>query len=460
MEKLTPTPEQETVIQQMVACAKGDPDKRGVILGAHTGAGKTVLCVETAIRLGAQVILVIAPLGTRVGWERTFRRQGWTGPVRRLETKVHEEVMGALIAREPGVYLVGREYFRLAKNNWRKVLPDVVIYDEVHAVSGRKTQGFKQVKTLRAKMLKVASSGTWFGNRFEGAWAISRWLWPNLVDPSFWRWVARWAQTDTIYMRQGGELKEITKVSREKNPGAYAKAVPCYAYLAGDSNLKEVTTARYVDLTPAQRKMYNQMEDQALAWLEEHPLVADLPIAQRTRLRQMTLGTVTINAEGDVDFDVDKCKSSKLDAAQEILADLPEGEPVVLYTSSARFAKVVKARLGEKAALWIGETKHSDRERLLETFGREGGPQYLVATIPSFSEGLDGAQHVCHNAIWLDVSENNIINQQARARLCRKGQTKTVVNWEIRATDSLDDDVSNSLLRQTLDNRASMAVTS
>ena len=68
-EKMTPTEDQEHAIRRMVAEAD---DTGGVILGAEMGTGKTLICVETALRLRAEVILIIAPLGTRVGWERTF----------------------------------------------------------------------------------------------------------------------------------------------------------------------------------------------------------------------------------------------------------------------------------------------------------------------------------------------------------------------------------------------------
>ena len=448
-EKMIPTDDQEHAIRRMVAEAD---DTGGVILGAEPGTGKTLICVETALRMGAKTILVIAPLGTRVGWERTFRAQGYTGPITRVETN-NLKAMDDLRASVPGVYIVGREYFRLKKNDWSKIKPDFCVADEAHFFANRQTLSFKQMKTLKPKF-RVASSGTWFGNKFEGSWAVSRWLWTSMVDPSFWRWVARWAHTETIYMKINGSLKEVTKVTREKNPGSYASAVPCYVFLEADSDLELVKSNRYVELTPAQRKMYSQMENDAFAWLEEHPLVAELPIAQRTRLRQMTLGTVTLDDEGTVNF-ADDCKSGKFDALQEILADLPADEKVLILTSSAKFARVVAKRLG--AALWIGATKHDERERILSTFG-DG--KYLVAGIAALGEGVDGLQHHCSTMIWLDKSENNMLNQQVEARLVRKGQTKPVHSYEIIATDTLDEGIMNSLLTQTINNRRSMEVRS
>jgi hypothetical protein len=59
MEKITPTPEQESAITQMVW------ETSGAVLNASTmGAGKTVKAVEVVRRRDDKVVLLIAPLGT------------------------------------------------------------------------------------------------------------------------------------------------------------------------------------------------------------------------------------------------------------------------------------------------------------------------------------------------------------------------------------------------------------
>lgn len=459
MEKMIPSPEQENAIQRMVSEPTG-----GILLAAEMGTGKTLLTVETALRKNAETILIIAPLGTRRGWENTFRAQGWDGPIERIETK-NPQALEDLKAGKRGVYIVGREYFRLAKMNWTKIKPDLACYDEAHGFANRKSAGFRHMKTLKAKT-RIASSGTWFGNKFENAWAVTRWLWPDLVDTSFWRWVERWAKVEVSVIaipdsRGGRKLQDIKKVTQERNPGAYASAVPCYIYLKSSDDLRMSTEYRHVELTATQRKIYAQMEKDSLAWFEEHPLVADLPIAQRTRLRQIALAVPTVTpyeTEDGIRYDVsfaEDCKSSKFDALKEILSDV-EDEPVVILTTSAKFASVVAARLGDKAALWAGSTKQAERETLLTTFGEPGGPQYLVAVISALGAGIDGLQKNCNTMVWLDTPEgDDTLKDQVEARLVRRGQTREVRSFEILAQDTLDEGIMSRLLAQAIRNRQS-----
>lgn len=437
--RLIPDPEQEKAILRMIA----EPTN-AVLCGSELGTGKTLVATETILRLDAQVVLIICPLGTRGGWERTLLRQGWDKPVQRVtSTKAGKAAFEDLASAKPGAYLVGREYFQRLK--WSKIHPDVAVYDEAHRFSNRNSVSFRVVKTLKPKF-KIAMSGTFFGNKFQNSWAVCRWLWPDIVDTSFWRWAATWATVK--FDPFAGQV-----VREERVPGAFVNSLPCYIRLESDLTTEIVTEHLYVELTPAQRKIYEDIQKDMLAWLGENPLVADLPITARIRLRQATLGTMVFNEVGEVDFPLD-AKSSKIDALKEFLSD--HDEPTLILTDSKRFAKVVHHRLGAKSALWDGDTKHEERERLLHAFGREGGPKYLIATIAALGEGVDGLQTVCSTMVWLSKTEDNVLNQQVAARLHRRGQTSNVRSVEIVAEDTYDLGILSTLLETELSTRASL----
>lgn len=448
LEPLTPFPEQQAMIDAIVA----EPT-RAALVAAGTGAGKTLTAVESAKGLGAQTVLVIAPLNTRVGWEATFKRQGVSLPIHRIDSsKAGKQAHQDLYDKVPGVYLIGWEYFR--RFDWTPYKPDLVIADESHKSQNRKSTTYKMLRTLRAGF-KIAMSATPAGNRFEGIWAPCRWLWPSakneagqqIVSPHPWKWAAQWAMVVDDHF--AGK-----KITGEREPGAFVKTLPCYFRPEPRVTNGRVAETVLVELSPAQRKMYTQMQRDMVAWLEGHPLVAELPITMRTRLRQMTLGTVQITEDGEVDF-ADDTKSSKIEALQEILEE-HEGEPVMIYTDSARFARVVAKRLGAKAVAWTGQMPHSERERVLETFGTPQGPQYIVATIAAIGEGVDGAQSRCHIEVWMSRSENGILNQQAEGRLNRTGQTETVLSYDIAAVDTYDLGTLGSLVEQRLQMNVSL----
>jgi SNF2 family DNA or RNA helicase len=423
--------------------------------------------VEVAKALSAQTILLIGPVKTKKQWSDRFAAQGVAHPFRVIDSKPEGlNNWQALSQGEQGVYFVGREFFHLsatsagnraARWSWAKTKPDLVIFDESHAVTNRDSNGFRVLKTLKPGF-RVLMSGTFAGNKFEGMWAPCRWLWPDarnaegdhIVDTAFWRWVTRWAKT---------EFDPFTftkkKVTGERDPGAFVATLPCYIQFEPDRVSVETLRVR-CELTPVQRRMYDQMEEDMLTWLDDNPLVADLPIVQKTRLRQISLAEVSFNERGEVDFASD-CASTKIETFDKIIERHPD-EPILFWTDSQRFARVAAARLRKhgRAEEYSGKIPHKERERLRTTFGTPEGPRYIVAVIAAASEGLDGWQRVCHTEVWCNRSYNNVHNEQAEGRLNRTGQDQSITRYELVAPDTADTDHLDKMIAARASLRATL----
>lgn len=441
MQRLTPNDEQERDIQAII----NEPTK-AVLEASEMGTGKTLVACEVIIRTKADTVLIICPLSVRVNFETRLKAQGSDLRQVRIDGTLKGKAAFADLEKGvSGVYVVGREYFRL--KDWHKIKPDVVIFDEIHAVQNRKSLGFRQLRNLKAKRLKIGMSGTPSGNRFEGMWSITRWLWPDLVERSFWRWAAEWTKVVDDYF--AGK-----KVVGEREPGAFVKSLPLYIRREANLDVEYIEETRYVELTPTQRKIYDQMEKDMVMWLEENPSVAEAPVVQRIRLRQITLGVPTMGDEGEITFKED-CKSSKIDALKDIIKDLDDGEPILILTDSAKFARVVAHRLGKKAEVWSGAESDRRRENIKADF-LSGSVQWLVATIPAIAEGVDGLQSVASHVVWLSRSENRILNEQAQARLHRMGQTDHVRGFDIQALNTYDSGQFQRLELQAAEMRASL----
>lgn len=458
VKRLIPDAGQRGVIDEMLH----KDTKGGYLLASEQGAGKSLIVAQYIVEAQPDRTLLICPLGTRVGWERTLRGQGYGGRIVRIDSSAEGRKNFADYSdKVPGVYVIGREFFQISATTveprrkkdgtwtrgrpalwaWSKSTPDLAVYDEIHAAQNRKSLMHRVLKTLKAKY-RIGMSGTPAGNKFQGTWAVCRWLWgSDIIDPSFHRWAAEHCVSyNDIF---AGVIYEGEKV-----PGRFVSTLPGYARLMADLDVEMTEERRYVELSSAQRKAYTEMQMQMVAWLGENPMVAELPITMRIRLRQMTLGMPTINEDGSVGF-ADNCASTKIDALKEFISDLDD-EPVLILTDSARFARVVSQRLGNRSVAWTGETSHSERERILTSFGTEDGPRYLVATIAAIGEGVDGLQLTCNTVVWLSRSENRILNEQAAKRLHRRGQTRPVRSVDIVAVDTYDDGVLNSQLAAAL----------
>ena len=446
--RLRPDPRQEEAIRKIVA----EPTK-AALNASLMGTGKTVMAVEVGIRLCAKTVLVIAPLNTYWGWYDTIQRQ--TDYKAKALIKIDSTTAGKkafrdLTAGEEGWYFVGREYFRTQE--WHKTVPDLVLVDECHFAQNRASKSFKVLKQLKPKF-RLSMSGTPFGNKFEGFWAVTRWLWADdkIVHKSFWKWVEQWAVT------KYNPFSSIEIVG-EREAGAFANSLPCYVRLEPDYNIDVVEEIRYVDLVPAQRKVYEKFQKDLVVWLQENPLVAEVPVAARIRLRQMTLAVPSIAEDGSVYFE-QNAVSTKYKALMEIIEDHPD-EKMLLLTDSQKYAKIVTDRLNAKfgdgsAFEWSGQASQKEREIAKQSF-IGGDMKYIVAVIPAIAEGVDGLQDVCRTVVWLSHSDSNILNQQVLDRIRRRGQRQLVQVYDIVARDTFDEGQLDSLLQRELDMRASL----
>jgi hypothetical protein len=180
------------------------------------------------------------------------------------------------------------------------------------------------------------------------------------------------------------------------------------------------------------------MEDQSLTWIpssrgKREPLIADLPITQRIRLRTAALGAMTLTPNSDdpdkgdtITFAVN-CESSTLDAAYDVL-HRPDwvGKKVLVLTHSKPFAQEAARRIGQKIPTFLktGDTVDKVWEESKALFMlpvSETGPQVMVAIISAVGTATDGLQANCSHVLWLSEDENNVNNIQGANRIWRDG---------------------------------------
>jgi superfamily II DNA or RNA helicase len=447
---LTPYKYQEGDISKIVA------NSGNGIIATQVGGGKTLIAVEASKRLGYKVNLVIAPKGThKRAWERTIVRQIPNAKVYYISSsKDGKQAYSNLHDGVAGWYLISPEFFR--KMHWGLMPVEFAVFDEAHRASNRKSKTATALHTLKSRG-KLAMSGTIAGNKIEGFYSIIRWVYPEVAGRSYWSWVDKYMTTKMDFF--AGKQPD-----GEKSPGLITNSIPCYIrHLKRDrccslhpngidDQLPPVTTEqRTVQLSTEQKRIYKKLEKDLLVWLGDNPLVVEVPVAMRVRLRQITLGVPTLAEDGSVDF-AESCSSSKLDELFEIIADTPNGEPMLVLTHSQKFARVTVKRL-EKAGLvaveWSGAVSQKVRDNYLEQF-IAGDIQFIVAVISAIGEGTDGLQEACSTVVWLSKDDNRILNEQASGRLDRQGQKGSVISYEIIAEDTYDEGQLSKLVRDQL----------
>lgn len=448
MERLTPRPDQEDAIQAVLR------DKSHICRG-EVGSGKTLVGVEASLRSKARFVLVIAPINTFAGWRKTFIRQsaGALTPLVIDSSKQGKLNFETLASRVPGVYLIGWERFRMY--DWSNMPLDFVITDEVHRQQNRKAGTHASVMTTVKAKYKLALSATPWGNHIQGAWATVRWLWHRNDEvtgknDSFWNWA-------TAYMHTELNKYAGKKVVGERQPGTVWASLPSKSYFPSPFREEPIIHEIECPMAPFQRKIYDRFEQEAIVWLGENPLVADLPAIMRLRLREIALAVPSIKEGwvrkqdpdtgewekvwGEIVYFEEDAKSSKVDNIIEVLNDLyaEKPEPVLIFTHSRKFATMLTLRLQSKgfsARQFVGGMSKDERTWKLENFGKEF--DIMVATIPTVSEGTDGLQLVCRIEFWISLDDNRLLNTQAKGRLSRPGQTKPVQRYLFLAPNTVE----------------------
>lgn len=505
-------------IERFVAQDKVQGGLGAYLDASTTGSGKTSMAVETAHQIGANTVLLIAPVNTIDAWLEDFELRT-TLPTYVIDSTDKGKANHAkLKSGERGVYAVGREFFALSATSVApktkfprtlvqpeglshvmvagEIIPhkpqtgelkfpaaflellepdttypvysfygdemveseittyqtkgrerlwtwsscnrhlDMVIVDEGHSMSNFKATGYKVLKQLSPRKLKAYLSATPFRSDFKRAWAPTRWLWPDLIDRSQARWGAEWAEYGfNAHKGQGGGYE----ITGEKNPGAFVQSLPCYVRLEYEKKPVELHKIRCA-MTPEQEKQYNAMLESAIAWLDDNPLVAQLPIVKLTRLRQMALAEVSFDANGDVSFS-DDAPSDKIDKMVKIAQKHPD-KPILYLTDSKRFAAVAAKRLsaqGQTAHAWTGDVSKSKRRTLKKGF--IDGKHHIVAVAAAVAEGTNMMQFASNVYVYCNLPIDSVIKEQADGRLNRRGQPEDkVIEYQLIVPGTVDQD--------------------
>lgn len=469
--------EQVTAITRLcdeLLAEPGEGPTLSALVGAGMGSGKTVIVSEVILAVreyvaqqyGSSRVLIIGPRDVYAQWFDTIEAQSdglvsrEGGHLKRIGTGEagHAVLQELLDGEKPGIYYIGLELLRARGIEGQfAMMPavDLIVTDEAHRHSNRATAGMKVMRTIPATR-KIALSGTFFGNKFENAHTITRWLWPEvrredgywLIEPHPKMWAATWASVEIARSKSGRIVRNprnrqpLSKINGEKKPGAFVQILPCYVYLASPLGDPPPSHRIEVPMTGDQERQYREMERQSLAWLVSEtgtlePLVADLPIIQRMRLRTAALGEMrllpgdSLESADSIEFP-DDGRSNKLRALGNLLLKNPDwtGERALILTHSKRFADKVARQIEERfpgqVAQKHGQTKerdwHAIKTRFMSPLRHDGTDLlYLVATHSAVGTGTDGLQHFCSREVILSRSENNTENMQSRQRIWRRG---------------------------------------
>lgn len=443
MTKVQPTGAQKREISRTAAAIR---DGGGALLAWEPGCGKTYGAIWVAQKLGAaRRVVVVCPKRVIPSWQASIKIIiGREARILSRTTKAGRADIEDMLAGEDGWWVINFELLvslgkavdagKWPSVSFSKKSFDMVVVDEVHRIANHRTRSFRAVKALKSRY-RLGLSGTPAGNKPVNIYGVLKFLNPDSVDRSFYRFA------DEFFVSKLNPFAASPYAriyGGEKTPGALRDSVgDNWSVMRGSEvfgDLPPVNVQRVIcGMKREQGRMYREFVDHRLAIMDGGASVASSAAVLDGRLRQITLGPLKI-VDDSVEFE--ERGSSKIDAALDILSDLPQDERVILWCHSRKFMTPLRKRLADAGYQSIELS--SDYRDEWRQFLEPDGPRVLCAVIAAAAEGIDGLQNVCHSEVWFSEDNSVILNLQASARLNRKGQTKRVNRFLLQCENTVD----------------------
>lgn len=415
------------------------------------GCGKTRVALELLRLWETNFALVVAPKTVLQVWEREAKKHldghfsvtvlNGTLPAR---TKQAEQAM----RRKGSLVVVNYEavWLEPLASLLKRALPGVIILDEAHRIKAPGGKSSRFLKDLgKLARHRLALTGTPIPHSPLDAYALYRFLEPNIFGYSFTRFRARYA----VMGGYGGHEVKGWQNLEELHEKMYRIAcrVRSEDVLDLPETMDEVLT---YELSPKATKIYRDLEKHLIADIETGEITAANAMVKLLRLQQLTGGWLRAD-DSDRPEQVDSGKG-------ELLKDLLDGmtssddlwidatkEQVVVF---CRFHQDLDSILAACKSLGITCAELSGRRSELSLWESRDA-QVLAAQLQSGGLGIDltAARYCIFYSHGFSLGDY----QQARARVHRPGQSRKVTYYHLCAAGTVDEKVIKAL-----DNRADL----
>jgi SNF2 family DNA or RNA helicase len=373
------------------------------LLFDEAGTGKTITTIlglreRAAAGHPVTPVIVIAPASVVDPWVDAWRtwapdwRVGaWRGtPEHRRRLAARPEATAAHVV----VSSYDTARMDAAKNGpLAKLAAATVVVDECHQIKSPHAARSVAARRLAKRAANfVALSGTPITHHPGDLWPTLEALAP-LAWPSGERWKARYCTTipgdysaKVIGLNEATETEMRTTLLGQHRRVAKADVLTQLP--------PKVYSVRQVELPPAYRKAYDQLENEMLAELPDGTELSVMSVlAQLTRLQQLASAAADVTVEHGDDGDSThvrlKAPSWKVDALLEVLAERP-GEQVVAFAPSKQLIMLAgeqAAKAGHQVGYVVGGQSMRERTDTVEAFQR-GKLDLLCVTTGAGGVGL------------------------------------------------------------------------
>ena len=265
---------------------------------------------------------------------------------------------------------------------------------------------------------------------------------PWLLDfTSYYAFRNRYAEMKTMHLRG----RSIQVVSEFKNLGELSETVKTFSYRVLKEDCLDLPPKnfikRHITLTPAQKKVYEQMKKAAMAVLNGKVTTTMTVLTQLMRLHQITCGHFTAD-----DGSVQEVESNRLNELMSILEET-EGKAIIWANYQKDVAQIIEhieKKYGEGSIVdYYGLTPQEDRQDNIRKFQNDSNCRFLIGTPQTGGYGITLTQ--ANTVIYYSNGYDLEKRLQSEDRAHRIGQKKTVTYVDLICEDTVDEKIVKAL---------------
>ena len=265
---------------------------------------------------------------------------------------------------------------------------------------------------------------------------------PWLLDfTSYYAFRNRYAEMKTMHLRG----RSIQVVSEFKNLGELSETVKNFSYRVLKEDCLDLPPKnfikRHITLTPAQKKLYEQMKKAAMAVLNGKVTTTMTVLTQLMRLHQITCGHFTAD-----DGSVQEVESNRLNELMSILEET-EGKAIIWANYQRDVAQIIEhieKKYGKGSIVdYYGLTPQEDRQDNIRKFQNDSNCIFLIGTPQTGGYGITLTQ--ANTVIYYSNGYDLEKRLQSEDRAHRIGQKKTVTYVDLICEDTVDEKIVKAL---------------
>ena len=265
---------------------------------------------------------------------------------------------------------------------------------------------------------------------------------PWLLDfTSYYAFRNRYAEMKTMHLRG----RSIQVVSEFKNLGELSETVKNFSYRVLKEDCLDLPPKnfikRHITLTPAQKKIYEQMKKAAMAVLNGKVTTTMTVLTQLMRLHQITCGHFTAD-----DGSVQEVESNRLNELMSILEET-EGKAIIWANYQRDVAQIIEhieKKYGKESIVdYYGLTPQEDRQDNIRKFQNNPECRFLIGTPQTGGYGITLTQ--ANTVIYYSNGYDLEKRLQSEDRAHRIGQKKTVTYIDLICEDTVDEKIVKAL---------------